>query len=84
MSTIIDQAKVVLRRRQEFETSLTSTQAVLRSKEEAFEKFKKEVQQKFPGVNSLEDLQNLLKKNETELSQVLERIRVEAPELLQS
>lgn len=82
MSDILEQAKLVLKNRQGFETSLSSAQAVLKSKEEGLDKFQKEVRQSFPTVNTLEDLQNSLKADEAELAQVLERIKTEAPELL--
>ena len=45
MSDILEQAKLVLKNRQGFETSLSSAQAVLKSKEEGLDKFQKEVRQ---------------------------------------
>lgn len=72
----------LLEKKKQLETSVATSQGVLKSKEETFEKFKSDLQANFPGVKTLQDLEALLATTEKEIQAVVTTVQAECPELL--
>jgi len=80
---LLDDYKALLTKKKEADNKLTSTQAILTSKEQEYEKLVKKVFEKY-GVTTLEELKAMKVSKEQEISTALDAIKKECPELMEA